>query len=94
MFIISIGDQNEENAYSVLDEDGEPSIFLFQDEDDAIRFSGLLEADGLMSTGVIQVDPETTIKVCEMYNYHYSIVKPTDFVIPLKNHVEYSKNKI
>ena len=34
---------------------------------------------------VVEVDDETTIKTCKMYNYKYSIITPNDIVIPPNN---------
>jgi hypothetical protein len=37
MFIITINGRENEGAYSVIDDDGEHILYLFQEEDDATR---------------------------------------------------------
>ena len=43
MFIITIQGHEKEGAYSVIDEDGEEVLYIFEEEDDAIRYSLQLE---------------------------------------------------
>ena len=39
MFILTVDGKETEGAYSVTGEDGEQVLYLFEDEDDAIRLS-------------------------------------------------------
>ena len=73
---------DEDGAYAVADNDGDKTLYFFQDEDDAERFAGLLEADDYPEMEVVEVDPELAIKACHQYNYKYAIITPDDFVIP------------
>jgi len=73
---------DEDGAYAVADNDGDKTLYFFQDEDDAERFAGLLEADDYPEMEVVEVDPELAIKTCHQYNYRYAIISPDDFVIP------------
>ena len=43
MFILTVEGKETEGAYSVEEEDGEQVLYLFEDEDDAIRYALLLE---------------------------------------------------
>ena len=43
MYILTIKGQEEEGAYAVADDDGERALYLFEEEDDAIRYGGLLK---------------------------------------------------
>jgi hypothetical protein len=72
---------DEDGAYAVADDDGDKTLY-FQDEDDAERFAGLLEADDYPEMEVVEVDPQLAIKTCHEYNYRYAIITPDDFVIP------------
>ena len=72
----------EDGAYAVADHDGDKTLYFFQDEDDAERFAGLLEADDYPEMEVVEVDPQLAIKTCHEYNYKYAIITPDDFVIP------------
>lgn len=86
MYILTIKDLEDEGAYAVTDEDGEKALYLFEDEDDAIRYAGLLEADDYPEMTVIEVEDDTAIKTCEAYGYHYVIIKQEDMVIPPRSY--------
>ena len=43
MFILTIEGKESEGAYSVIDEEGDQILYLFEEEDDAIRFAMMLE---------------------------------------------------
>ena len=73
---------DEDGAYAVPNDYGERTLYFFQDEVDAERFVGLLEADDHPEMEVVEVDPELAIKTCHQYNYKYAIITPDDFVIP------------
>lgn len=83
MHIITIEGKEDEGAYSVINEDGDHVLYLFEEEDDAVRFAMMLEErDGYPSMNVIEVDDDVIIKACEIHNYQYSIFTPYDIVIP------------
>ena len=74
---------DEEGAYAVSGLDGSKTLYLFQDEDDAERFVGLLEADDYPEElEVVEVDPELAIKACHEYDYRYAIITPNELVVP------------
>jgi len=73
----------EDGAYAVANDYGEKTLYFFQDEEDAERFVGLLEADEEdLEMEVVEIDPELAIKACHQYNYKYAIITSDDFVIP------------
>lgn len=82
MYLLAIDGKEEEGAYAVTDNDGEKALYLFEDEDDAERYSGLLEAEDYPKMSVIEVDDEVAIRTCEMYGYHYVIINTNEIVIP------------
>lgn len=82
MFILAIKGQEDEGAYSVLDEHGEQSVFFFEEEDDAERYAILLEAEDYPAMAVVEVDGDNAIRTCDAYNYSYAIITKNDFVIP------------
>ena len=73
-----------EGAYAVKDNDGEKVLFLFQKEDDALRYRMHLSLEDSVDMEVVEVDEEVAIKAGEVYNYKYTIITPNDFVIPPK----------
>ena len=82
MFIITINGREKEGAYSVIDDDGEHILYLFQEEDDATRYAMMLEEDGYPEMHVIEIEDEVMIKTCEMHDYQYTLITSNDIVIP------------
>ena len=82
MFILTINGKEAEGAYSVTDDDGEQILYLFEEEDDAVRYAMMLEENGSPEMHVIEIENEVMIKTCEMNDYKYTIITKNDFVIP------------
>ena len=82
MFILTIEGNEAEGAYSVTGDDGEQVLYLFEDEDDAIRYALLLEDQDFPEMHVIEVDGKVVIKTCELHDYKYSVITKNDIVIP------------
>ena len=85
MFILTINGKEEEGAYSVIDDEGEHILYLFEEEDDAVRYAMMLEDDGYPEMHVIEIEDEVMIKTCELHGYQYTLITPDDIVIPPKN---------
>ena len=75
-------DKKDEGAYAVKDRRGNKVLFMFEEEDDALRYAQLLELDHGVEMSTIEIDEDIAIKACEMYNYKYSVITPDDIVIP------------
>ena len=43
MFILTINGREEDGAYSVIDDEGSQTLYIFEEEDDAVRFAMMLE---------------------------------------------------
>ena len=82
MFILTVEGRETEGAYSIPDENGEQVLYIFEDEDDAIRFALLLEDQNYPEMHVIEVDGKVVIKTCELHDYRYSVITKNDIVIP------------
>lgn len=82
MFIITGKNGDEEGAFSVVDDSGEKVLYIFEEEDDATRFSLQLEDMGLVKMDVVEVDDELMIKTCEFHDHRYTIITSDDIVIP------------
>ena len=82
MYILTIKGQEQEGAYAVSDDDGDRSLYLFEEEDDALRYGGLLEAEDYPPMDVVEIPNELAIQTCMVYNYKYVIITEDDFVIP------------
>ena len=88
MFLLTLKNKKDDGAYAVADDFGEKVLFLFEQEDDAVRYAMMMrdvaETDE-NPMDVIEVDGELAIRTCKMYNYKYAVITPNDFVIPPKN---------
>ena len=82
MYILTIAGREQDGAYSVVDDDGEDILYLFQEEDDAIRYALLLEEDGHPEMHIIEVEDRVMMKTCEMHGYQFVLITPDDIVIP------------
>ena len=82
MYILTVHGKENEGAYSVQDDDGEHILYLFEDEDDALRYAMMLEDTGSPEMHVIEVEDAVMIKPGEVHDYKYVIITPNDVVIP------------
>jgi len=89
MYIITVEGKENEGAYSVPDDDGEHILYLFEDEDDALRYAMMLEDAGNPQMHVIEVEDEVMIKTCQMHDYRYAVITQDDIVIPPAEHHDY-----
>jgi hypothetical protein len=84
MFIITVNGKEKEGAYSQIDEDGDDILYIFEEEDDATRYSMQLEDLDYPDMNVLEVDEDLMIKTCEIHGQRYTIITPNDIVIPRK----------
>ena len=87
MYLLTLNSRRDDGAYAVQDSDGDKVLFLFEEEDDAVRYAMMLE-DNLeqeKDMQVIEVEDDLAIKTCSMYNYKYAVITPDDLVIPPNN---------
>ena len=82
MFILTINGRETEGAYSVIDDEGEHILYLFQEEDDAVRYAMMLEEEGSPEMHVIEIEDEVMVKTCKLHGYQYTVITPDDIVIP------------
>jgi hypothetical protein len=82
MYIITIKGLEDEGAYAVKDEFGEKVVFLFEEQDDAVRYALLMEEDGCTEMDVIKVNDTVAIAACEKAGIRYTIITEDDIVIP------------
>ena len=81
MFILT--DKNTGGVYAVSNKDRIKTVQVFEQEDDAVRYNDLLEADGYHEElEVMEVDPAIVAANCGKYNYCYTIIGKDEFVIP------------
>ena len=86
MFILTIDGKENDGAYSVIDKQGEHILYLFEQEDDAVRYAYMLEDEGYPEMHVIEVEEDLMIKTCQVHGHEYAVITPNDIVIPPKEH--------
>lgn len=82
MYILTLKDRQDQGAYSVTNQNGQQILYLFEQEDDAIRFSMMLEEEDYPSLDVVEISDDLIIKTCEIHGYEYTIITANDIVIP------------
>ena len=82
MFILTINGKETDGAFSVMNDEGEKILYMFEEEDDSIRYAMMLEEEGYPEMHVIEVDDEVMIEACNMHGYQYTIITKDDIVIP------------
>ncbi len=85
MFLLTLKDKKYDGAFAVQDKYGDKVLFLFEEEDDAIRYALMLEDQEEQEMDVVEVDDDLAIKTCKLHNYKYTVITPDDIVIPPKN---------
>jgi hypothetical protein len=82
MYIITVAGKERKGAYSLIDEDNEEVLFIFEEEDDATRYVMQLEDMGYPKMKVLEIEDEVMIKTCEMHGHRYTVITSNDIVIP------------
>ena len=82
MYILTVHGKETEGAYSVQADQGEHILYLFEEEDDAMRYAMMLEDSGSPRMHVIEVEDEVMIKTCENHDYNYAVITSNDIVVP------------
>ena len=82
MYILAQKGKEKDGAYSVLDDDKEQVLYIFQEKDDATRYALQLEDLNYPIMKVIEIEDEVMIKTCEIHGHKYAIITPNDIVFP------------
>ena len=82
MFLLTLKDSPDDGAYAVQNRYGEKVLFLFQEEDDAVRYALQLEDQEDNEMDVIEVDDMMAIMTCKKHRYKYSNITKNDIIIP------------
>jgi len=89
MFLITLKEQPE-GVYSVVDDEGDHVVYFFEDEDDAERYLGLLEAndedEDLPPLMIYEIDPKAGVSMCELRGMKYLIIEPDDIIVPPRSY--------
>ena len=71
MFVITLNGKENQGVYSVTDDYGEQIVYLFEEEDDAVRYAMMLEEEDYPEMHVIEI--EDKIKAIEELAYYYDV---------------------
>ena len=83
MFILTIDGKEDRGAYSVENESGDKILYLFEEEDDAIRFAIQLEEEhGYPEMHINEVEDDIMLKTCHIHECEYAIISKNDIVVP------------
>jgi len=70
-------------VYAAKDLTNTKVVQIFEEEDDAVRYHGLLLAEDLKDIlSVEEVDLTTVVANCRKYGYSYTIINKDELVIP------------
>ena len=94
MYILSLAGHEGEGAYAVTNDDGHKALYLFQQEDDATRYAGLLEAEESTVLTVVEIDDNLAVETCKKHKYKYVIISADDIVIPPKDYDNIQDNTV
>ena len=78
---------DNEGIYT-LEIEGDNIIVAFEQEDDAIRYAGLLEAQDFLSPTVERIDKEDLEEFCRDANYDLNIVPTEALLVPPEKNVD------
>ena len=83
MYLLTVAGKEKDGAFSVTDDDGDQVLYIFEEEDDAIRYGLMLEEEnGFPEMQVLEIDDDLMIKTCEIHGHRYTIITSNDIVIP------------
>jgi len=83
MYILTLKDDDVgEGAYAVQNKYGEKVLYLFEQEDDAIRYSNMLEELDYPELEITEINPTVALMACDNLDYQYVIITSNDIVIP------------
>lgn len=74
-------DKNQEGIYSIK-VNTENLIVAFVNEDDAIRYGLMLEAQDFFSPRIEPIDLEELDEFCDQYSYRLRVIEPNELITP------------
>jgi len=94
MYVITL-ENHPSGVYSVIDEDDDKIIPIFECESDAERYITFLEDDPCNpSLQVVEVEAEVMVAACLQSGQRYSIISEDDFIVPPDCYDSLSENPL
>lgn len=83
MFIVTLEDNDQQQgAFSIINDEGEKVILFFQEYDDAERYKLLLEDQGFPDLDIVEYEDDVVLKTVQITGHEYTIITPYDLVVP------------
>ena len=94
MFVITLKD-HPQGVYSVLDEDDDRIIPIFENREDAHRYVNLLGVDEENpKLDVVTVQLDQMVQACSLSGQRYSIITTDDFIVPPDTYDHFSQDPL
>lgn len=77
-------DNNEQDAVYTIDIDDTNILVIFEEKDDAIRYSEFLSEQS-KDFSVVEIEKDLAVEMCEMNGYNYTIIDPDKLILPLEH---------
>lgn len=85
MFILTLKNRPD-GVFSIITDDGEQIIPIFECEDDIDRYHNLMgEDERNPPLQIVEIDREVIVEACEERYHKYAIITKDDFLIPPKD---------
>jgi hypothetical protein len=85
MFILTL-QSRPDGVFSVVDDDGEQIIPIFESVDDAERYNFMMINQGTNpKLQVLEIEKDMIVGACEERYHKYAIITKDDFLVPPKD---------
>ncbi|AFY39155.1 hypothetical protein Lepto7376_2903 [[Leptolyngbya] sp. PCC 7376] len=87
VYVLLFNARTDNEGIHTLQEGDRNKVLMFEDEDDAIRFSLMLEAQDFPPVTVEKMEDEDIIEFCDSADYAYERVASGQLAVPPENSV-------
>ncbi len=88
VWVLLFNAKTDNEGIYTLEIEGDNIIVAFEQEDDAIRYAGLLEAQDFLSPTVERIDKQDLEEFCREANYDLNIVPTDALLVPPEKNVD------
>lgn len=88
VYILLFNANTDDEGIHTVQRGDRNTILMFQEEDDAMRFAMMLEAQDFPEPAVEAIDSEEIKLFCQKANYDWEIVEPGQLALPPETNLE------
>jgi hypothetical protein len=88
VFVLLFNARTENEGIHTIQAGERNTVLMFESEDDAIRYAGLLEAQDFPTPNVERFDEEEIVEFCRSADYDWQLVPAGQLAIPPELNVE------